>query len=187
VVDDQPAMRAGIRAVLDAAPDLQFVGEASETNELWPVLRRTDPDVVLVDFHLPGEDGLLLCHRIKRAPSAPRVVVDSAYADESLVAPSGWGAAAGAGASATLTEQLNEQPDHEEGEDEVDQHHRQQHPPLIHHSHERDGGDHDQHRRDEDQHDADAAIRPRRVRLHGRRSRARRLSGSRWLSRGPSA
>lgn len=87
VVDDHPAMRAGIRAVLDAAPDLQFVGEASETNELWPVLTRTDPDVVLVDFHLPAEDGLLLCHRIKRAAPAPRVVVYSAYADESLVAP----------------------------------------------------------------------------------------------------
>ena len=87
VVDDHPAMRAGIAAVLDAAPDLQFVGEASEANELWPVLTRTDPDLVLVDFHLPGEDGLLLCHRIKRMPPAPRVVVNSAYADESLVAP----------------------------------------------------------------------------------------------------
>ena len=87
VVDDHPAMRAGIAAVLDAAPDLQFVGEASEANELWPVLTRTDPDVVLVDFHLPDEDGLLLCHRIKRMAPAPRVVVNSAYADESLVAP----------------------------------------------------------------------------------------------------
>lgn len=87
VVEDHPAMRAGIRAVLDAAPDLQFVGEAAEANELWPVLTRTDPDVVLVDFHLPGEDGLLLCHRIKRAAPAPHVVVYSAYADKSLVAP----------------------------------------------------------------------------------------------------
>lgn len=87
VVDDHPAMRAGIRAVLDAAPDLQLVGEASGANELWPVLTRTAPDVVLVDFHLPGEDGLLLCHQIKRMALAPRVVINSAYADESLVAP----------------------------------------------------------------------------------------------------
>ena len=87
VVDDHPAMRAGIRAVLDAAPDLQLVGEASGANELWPVLTRTAPDVVLVDFHLSGDDGLLLCHRIKRMTPAPRVVINSAYADESLIAP----------------------------------------------------------------------------------------------------
>jgi len=87
VVDDHPAMRMGIRAVLDAAPDLELVGEASHARELWPVLQLTAPDVVVMDFHLPDEDGLLLCHRLKRTPLAPRVVINSAYADESLVAP----------------------------------------------------------------------------------------------------
>jgi DNA-binding NarL/FixJ family response regulator len=87
VVDDHPAMRAGIRAVLDAAPGLELVGEASGAAELWPVLERTAPDVVLMDLHLPDEDGLLLCHRVKRRPPAPKVVINSAYADESLVGP----------------------------------------------------------------------------------------------------
>lgn len=80
-------MRAGIRAVLDAAPGLELVGEASHARELWPALERTAPDVVIMDLHLPDEDGLLLCHRIKRRPPAPRVVINSAYADDSLVAP----------------------------------------------------------------------------------------------------
>jgi DNA-binding NarL/FixJ family response regulator len=87
VVDDHPAMRAGIRAVLDAAPDLELVGEASHARELWPVIERTAPDVVVMDLHLPDEDGLLLCHRLKRRPPAPRVVINSAYADETLIAP----------------------------------------------------------------------------------------------------
>jgi len=87
VVDDHPAMRAGIRAVLDAAPGLELVGEASHGRELWPILERTDPDVVIMDLHLPDDDGLLLCHRIKRRPPAPRVVINSAYADASLIAP----------------------------------------------------------------------------------------------------
>ena len=87
VVDDHPAMRTGIRAVLDAAPGLELVGEASHGRELWPILERTAPDVVIMDLHLPDEDGLLLCHRIKRRPPAPRVVISSAYADASLVAP----------------------------------------------------------------------------------------------------
>jgi DNA-binding NarL/FixJ family response regulator len=87
VVDDHPAMRAGIRAVLDAAPGLELVGDASHGRELWPMLERTAPDVVILDLHLPDEDGLLLCYRIKRRPPAPRVVINSAYADASLVAP----------------------------------------------------------------------------------------------------
>jgi DNA-binding NarL/FixJ family response regulator len=87
VVDDHPAMRAGIGAVLDAAPGLELVGEASHGRELWPIVERTAPDVVVMDLHLPDEDGLLLCHRLKRRPPAPRVVINSAYADESLIAP----------------------------------------------------------------------------------------------------
>lgn len=87
VVDDHPAMRAGIRAVLDAAAGLEFAGEASHGRELWPLIERTAPDVVVMDLHLPDEDGLLLCHRIKRRPPAPKVVINSAYADESLIAP----------------------------------------------------------------------------------------------------
>jgi DNA-binding NarL/FixJ family response regulator len=87
VVDDHPAMRTGIRAVLDAAPGLESVGEAAHARELWPIIERSAPDVVIMDLHLPDEDGLLLCHRLKRRPPAPRVVINSAYADDALVAP----------------------------------------------------------------------------------------------------
>ena len=87
VMDDHPAMRAGLRAVLEAAPDLEPVGEAGSGRDLWPVLERVAPDVVLLDFHMREENGLLVCRRIKRRPPAPRVVIYSAYADESLVAP----------------------------------------------------------------------------------------------------
>jgi DNA-binding NarL/FixJ family response regulator len=87
IVDDHPAMRAGIAAVLDRAQDITLVGEAEGARELWPLLQRTDPDVVLMDFHLGEDDGILLCHRIKRAPASPRVVLYTAFGDTSLVAP----------------------------------------------------------------------------------------------------
>jgi DNA-binding NarL/FixJ family response regulator len=87
VVDDHPAMRAGMAAVLDNAPDMQCAGQAASGLELWPVVERTAPDVVLIDWHLPGDDGLLLCHRIKRRYPPIRVIVFSAYADEWLVIP----------------------------------------------------------------------------------------------------
>jgi DNA-binding NarL/FixJ family response regulator len=87
VVDDHPAMRAGMAAVLDNAPDMQAAGQAASGAELWPLIQRTAPDLVLTDWHLPDDDGLVLCHRIKRRYPPVRVVVFSAYADEWLIVP----------------------------------------------------------------------------------------------------
>jgi len=87
VVDDHPAMRAGIAAVLENAPDMAPAGQAASGAELWPVLERTAPDLVLMDWHLPGDDGLVLCHRVKRRFAGMRVVLYSAYADDWLIVP----------------------------------------------------------------------------------------------------
>jgi DNA-binding NarL/FixJ family response regulator len=87
VVDDHPAMRAGIAAVLDEAPDIEATGQAASGAELWPLIQRTAPDVVVMDWHLPGDDGLVLCHRIARRNPGIRVVLFSAYADDWLVVP----------------------------------------------------------------------------------------------------
>ncbi len=87
VVDDHPAMRAGMAAVIANAPDMEATGEAASGTELWPLIERTAPDLVLTDWHLPGDDGLILCHRIKRRYPPIRVVIFSAYADEWLIVP----------------------------------------------------------------------------------------------------
>jgi DNA-binding NarL/FixJ family response regulator len=86
-VDDHPALQAGLQTVLRTEPGLIPVGTAASEFELWPVLERTRPDVVLLDYHLPRSDGLLLCHRIKQTLQAPRVLIYSAYADASLAVP----------------------------------------------------------------------------------------------------
>ena len=87
IVDDHPAMRAGLSAVLSAEPGLVPLGAAASVGDLWPTLNRTRPDVVVLDYHLPGDDGLVLCRRIKRQLPAPAVLVYSAYADASLMIP----------------------------------------------------------------------------------------------------
>ena len=88
LVDDHPALRAGLTAVLRAEPGLVPLGTAASEEELWPALHRTKPDVVILDYHVPPADGLQLCRRIKRSMPPPRVLLYSAYADASLVIPS---------------------------------------------------------------------------------------------------
>ncbi len=86
VVDDHPALRAGLSAVLDAEPSLVYVGAtAGDEESLWPALDRIRPDVVLLDFHLPQDDGLQLCVRIKRRVLPPRIILYSAHAGPGLV------------------------------------------------------------------------------------------------------
>ncbi|HWC28244.1 MAG TPA: response regulator transcription factor [Solirubrobacteraceae bacterium] len=87
VVDDHPAMRAGLTAVLRAEPGLVPLDTATSVSDLWPALNRTRPDLVVLDYHLPGDDGLVLCRRIKREVPAPAVLLYSAYADASLTIP----------------------------------------------------------------------------------------------------
>lgn len=87
IVDDHPALRAGVETVLRSSLGIVPVGAASNEQELWPLLKHTRPDVVLMDYHLPTADGLLLCHRIKHAVLPPAVIIYSAYADASMTIP----------------------------------------------------------------------------------------------------
>lgn len=58
VVDDQALVRAGFRVLVDSAPDLKVVGEASDGLEAVQVARATRPDVVLMDIRMPHMDGI---------------------------------------------------------------------------------------------------------------------------------
>ena len=87
VVDDHPALRAGLDTVLAAETGMVPVGSAASASELWPVLKTCQPDIVLLDYHLPGDDGLQVCRRIKARLLAPKVLLYSAYAGSELSIP----------------------------------------------------------------------------------------------------
>jgi DNA-binding NarL/FixJ family response regulator len=64
LADDQALVRAGFRALLDAQPDIEVVGEAADGDEAVRLAVRERPEVVLMDIRMPGTDGLGATRRI---------------------------------------------------------------------------------------------------------------------------
>jgi DNA-binding NarL/FixJ family response regulator len=93
VVDDHPVLRAGLEAVLRAEPGFRCVGTAADGTAMWQVLRRTRPDVVVLDRRLGDEDGLELCRALVAEPAPPAVLL---YTAEFSSAVHAQGLAAGA-------------------------------------------------------------------------------------------
>jgi DNA-binding NarL/FixJ family response regulator len=88
VVDDHAAVRLGLRAAIASHPGVVCAGVAADGEEMLPLLHRTRPGVVVLDYHLPRVDGLELCRRVKSDVLAPAVLLYSAYADAALVVSS---------------------------------------------------------------------------------------------------
>jgi DNA-binding NarL/FixJ family response regulator len=84
LLDDHPAVLAGLRRLIDSEPDLAVAAAASSATKLARELDGLRPDVVVVDYDLAGDDGLSHCRRIKSRPQPPAVVIYSAYAGPAL-------------------------------------------------------------------------------------------------------
>jgi DNA-binding NarL/FixJ family response regulator len=86
IVDRHPTVRAGLDAILGAQPDMVAVGAAADGRELWPLLHRARPDVVVLDAG-PAPAALVMCLQVKSRPLGPRVVLFAAEVSSEAIVP----------------------------------------------------------------------------------------------------
>jgi DNA-binding NarL/FixJ family response regulator len=82
IADDHPIFRQGLRGILGGEPDIDICGEASDGNQAVELARTLGPDVVLVDVHMPGRDGIEVARAVKTHQPRTGVIVMTAHDDE---------------------------------------------------------------------------------------------------------
>jgi DNA-binding NarL/FixJ family response regulator len=87
LVDDHAVLRAGLRALLDAEPGLEVVGEAGTGEEGAAMAERLAPDVVVMDLSMPGIGGLEATRRIAAMQQGTRVLVLTMHGEEEHLLP----------------------------------------------------------------------------------------------------
>ncbi|WP_089009199.1 response regulator [Micromonospora viridifaciens] len=86
IVDDDELIRVGLRAIIDAQPDLRVVGEAGDGAEVPPLVAKLRPRVVLMDVRMPAIDGIQATRRLLAASAdPPRVLVITTFANDEYV------------------------------------------------------------------------------------------------------
>ena len=85
LADDHPALRVGLRVLLDRLPDIQVVGEAEDGETALDAIIETTPDVAVLDCQLPKRSGSAVAQQIRSAELPTRVLALSAYSDDRYV------------------------------------------------------------------------------------------------------
>ncbi len=81
LVDDQPAVRQGLRIRLVLEPDVEVVGEAGDGDGAISLAQSLRPDVILMDVKMPGMDGISTVRTLRALAPESAVVILSLYDD----------------------------------------------------------------------------------------------------------
>ncbi|MDQ7803185.1 response regulator transcription factor [Amycolatopsis sp. A133] len=86
LVDDEPLIRAGLRAIVDSEDDLSVLGEAADGAEVPGLVARLRPDVVLMDVRMPAVDGIrATTHLMSAVDHPPKVIVVTTFENDDYV------------------------------------------------------------------------------------------------------
>ena len=85
IADDHPLFREGVRAMLHREPGITVVGEATSGAEAITSAAELQPDVILMDLHMPGVNGIEATRRILQQQSQMRILVLTMFEDDDSV------------------------------------------------------------------------------------------------------
>ncbi|CAM5462540.1 DNA-binding response regulator [Streptomyces spiroverticillatus] len=86
LVDDEPLVRAGLRVVMEAQPDIEVVGEAADGAAVIPLVRQLRPDVVAMDVRMPLMDGIEATRAVLRTVTdPPKILVITTFENDEYV------------------------------------------------------------------------------------------------------
>jgi two-component system response regulator DevR len=85
IVDDHEMVRVGLRTLLGADPGIEILGEAATGAQAIAMARERQPDVVLLDAHLPDLSGPDVCRRLRVAVPDAVVAILTTFTDDALV------------------------------------------------------------------------------------------------------
>ena len=85
LADDHQIVRQGLRALLEAEPDMEVVGEVSEGLSVADTVTKLAPDVLVLDLMMPGLHGLEVTRQVNQRSPSVRIIVLSMHANEAYV------------------------------------------------------------------------------------------------------
>jgi DNA-binding NarL/FixJ family response regulator len=86
IADDHPVFRFGLRALLNAMPDTEVVGEVTSGEEVLALAPSLRPDVILMDINMPGVNGIEATRRIRETNPEIRILMVTMLEDDSVFA-----------------------------------------------------------------------------------------------------
>lgn len=106
LADDHPMMREGLKAFLTKEPDLEVVGESADGVETIAGVKRTDPDVLVLDIMMPGLNGLDVCRQLAQGTRRPSILMLTVHDSENYIATAFRNGATGYCVKGTTMEEL---------------------------------------------------------------------------------